>query len=163
MKWKITIILIVLFFLFSCGEKKPEMKIAPFIRVLLTNANFIKIETDNFVLVHQKGKEIGNGNIFVRVSNGTLFLNEIALISSAIEIAPEKYFGINGKKYRGNLEVLLTNNTAYFINIIDIESYLYSVVPSEVYPSWEIEVLKAQAIVSRTYALYELSFSRKKK
>ena len=35
---------------------------------------------------------------------------------------------------------------------LDLEQYLIHVVPSEMSPKWEMETLKAQAIVSRTYA-----------
>lgn len=34
-----------------------------------------------------------------------------------------------------------------------IEEYLRGVVPSEMFPSWEMEALKAQAVAARTYAL----------
>ncbi|MGC8764801.1 MAG: SpoIID/LytB domain-containing protein [Brevinematia bacterium] len=160
---KVIVVLIFLVSLLSCGMEKPSLKVAPYLRVLLTNANSMKIDAGNFVLMHQKGKEIAQGNIFVKISDGILLLNDVPYGSFAkIEIAPEKYFEINGKKYRGNLEILYTNGTIYFINIVDIESYLYSVVPSEVYPSWEKEALKAQAVVSRTFALYEFSYSRGK-
>jgi SpoIID/LytB domain protein len=39
------------------------------------------------------------------------------------------------------------------VNYVDMASYLYSVVGSEVSPSWPIESLKAQAIAARSYAL----------
>jgi stage II sporulation protein D len=39
------------------------------------------------------------------------------------------------------------------INILDVEAYLYGVVPKEMSPQWHPEALKAQAIAARTYAL----------
>ncbi|MGL5720879.1 MAG: SpoIID/LytB domain-containing protein, partial [Brevinema sp.] len=42
------------------------------------------------------------------------------------------------------------------VNTVNLEEYLYSVVPKEIYPSWAKETLKAQAIASRSYALYEI-------
>jgi stage II sporulation protein D len=39
------------------------------------------------------------------------------------------------------------------VEYVDINEYVYGVLPREVDPSWPIEALKAQAIVSRTYAL----------
>nr|WP_202943894.1 SpoIID/LytB domain-containing protein [Natranaerobius thermophilus] len=39
-------------------------------------------------------------------------------------------------------------------NVVGLEDYLKSVVPSETYSSWDIEALKAQAVASRTYAIY---------
>lgn len=39
------------------------------------------------------------------------------------------------------------------INYLDLESYLYGVVPKEMSPSWPIEAIKAQAVAARTYAI----------
>jgi stage II sporulation protein D len=41
------------------------------------------------------------------------------------------------------------------INRLDLEEYLYGVVPKEAPPQWEMAALRAQAIVARTYALYK--------
>jgi len=41
------------------------------------------------------------------------------------------------------------------INEVDIEEYLRGVLPSEVWASWPLEMLKAQAVVSRTYTVFK--------
>jgi stage II sporulation protein D len=46
------------------------------------------------------------------------------------------------------------------IDTLDIEQYLYGVVPLESPPSWPPAALQAQAIVARTYALQKLTLSR---
>lgn len=43
---------------------------------------------------------------------------------------------------------------------LDIEKYLYGVVPIETSPSWPAAALQAQAIIARTYALQKLTISR---
>jgi len=40
------------------------------------------------------------------------------------------------------------------INVVPLEDYVTSAVASEIYPHWHHEALKAQAVVSRTYALH---------
>lgn len=42
------------------------------------------------------------------------------------------------------------------VNTLDIESYVYGVVPWEMNANWPIEALKAQAVLARTYALKSL-------
>ncbi|HEX4925729.1 MAG TPA: SpoIID/LytB domain-containing protein, partial [Bdellovibrionales bacterium] len=49
------------------------------------------------------------------------------------------------------------------INVVGIEDYLISVVPSEVPVSWHANALDAQAVAARTYAVKELIEARKKK
>ena len=41
------------------------------------------------------------------------------------------------------------------VNTLDLEDYLYGVVPKEAPTQWEMAALRAQAIVARTYALYK--------
>jgi stage II sporulation protein D len=58
--------------------------------------------------------------------------------------------------YRGSLVVLLNaRRTLNLVNRVDLEDYLYGVVPAEMGPKRydEIEALKAQSVAARTYAL----------
>jgi stage II sporulation protein D len=48
------------------------------------------------------------------------------------------------------------------INVVTVNQYLQSVVPSEVIASWHRETLRAQAIAARTYGAYETAQSRAK-
>jgi len=45
------------------------------------------------------------------------------------------------------------------INQVDLEEYVKGVVPSEVSSTWHPEMLKAQAVAARTYALYQQMLS----
>lgn len=54
--------------------------------------------------------------------------------------------------YRGQVELLKTDAGIAVINEVQLEEYLYSVVPSEMPAKYPAEALKAQAICARTYA-----------
>lgn len=54
--------------------------------------------------------------------------------------------------YRGQIELLMTDQGIVVINEVPLEEYLYSVVPSEMPAGYPAEALKAQAICARTYA-----------
>lgn len=69
-------------------------------------------------------------------------------------ISNNKYLILNGKKYRGSLEVRKKNGGLYVINELGLEDYLKGVVPQEIDHRWDMEALKAQAVVARTYALF---------
>lgn len=62
---------------------------------------------------------------------------------------------INGNSYRGNI-YLKSNGGRHFtvIEELQLEDYLCGVLPLEMGPKWPLEALKAQAVVARTYALY---------
>ncbi|MCL2520466.1 MAG: SpoIID/LytB domain-containing protein [Spirochaetaceae bacterium] len=57
------------------------------------------------------------------------------------------------RNYRGAFEFINRPNGITLVNIVGLEEYLYSVVPSEMPASWPLESLKAQAVAARTYAL----------
>ncbi len=61
---------------------------------------------------------------------------------------------LNGRRYRGILVFHPLGSGRYdVVEYVNLEEYLYGVLPREVEPSWPLDSLKAQAIVSRTYAL----------
>lgn len=60
---------------------------------------------------------------------------------------------VGDRWYRGDLLLVSQGNTLLAVNYVDLESYIASVVGSEVSPSWPMDALKAQAIAARSYAL----------
>ena len=54
--------------------------------------------------------------------------------------------------YRGQMELVLTDQGIVVVNEVPLEEYLYSVVPSEMPASYPAEALKAQAVCARSYA-----------
>ncbi len=57
------------------------------------------------------------------------------------------------REYRGALEISAHNGSMAVINELPFEQYLYSVVGTELGTGWPLEVLKAQAVAARTFAL----------
>jgi stage II sporulation protein D len=55
--------------------------------------------------------------------------------------------------YRGAIQIDVTGGRLRAINVVNLEQYLYGVVPSEMPYTWAPEALKAQAVVARSYAL----------
>lgn len=61
-----------------------------------------------------------------------------------------------GRRYRGALRLAVSGGRIEVVNVLDIESYLRGVVPSEMAASWPLEALKAQAVAARSYTLTSL-------
>ena len=96
------------------------------------------------------GQPLGNGEKKMTFGASSVGKRPIKL-RSAGEIVQT-----NGKGYRGMLELRKkSNGLLLVVNELDIEDYLQGVVAAEIPPTWEFEALKAQAIASRTYALYQ--------
>ena len=62
---------------------------------------------------------------------------------------------VMGTKYTGNITVWKSEEGLYVVNEIPLEEYVKDVVAVEVSPDWDKEALKAQAVVTRTYAVYQ--------
>lgn len=88
----------------------------------------------------------GSGNGFVFRNDNQSFCVS-ALYSGTVKVS--------GKgEYRGAIIAdRIHSNAISIINLVNMEEYLASVVGSEMYPTWNIEALKAQAVIARTYAL----------
>lgn len=102
--------------------------------------------------------------------------NDLSTLAGIL-IAPPEYattdsnslFSLNGRVYRGAL--LITPRTVKTkrggskiafnaINVVDIEDYLFSVLPSEMPSKWPLEALKAQSIAARSYVMANLGKHR---
>ena len=70
-----------------------------------------------------------------------------------IDPVPGGIFYLNNRPYRGRLMVVSNGSELLAVNYVNLKNYLYSVVASEVSPSWPPAALKAQAIAARSYAL----------
>ncbi len=62
--------------------------------------------------------------------------------------------------YAGNFVSIPDGKMVKIVNIVDPETYLKGVIPSEVVSSWPLEVLRAQAIAARTYGWWTVLDSR---
>lgn len=101
----------------------------------------------------------------VRVSSGRLTINGTPLSSDEATFAPGRQgtLKLGNRTYRGRLRIKKNPaGTMQAVNILNLEDYLYGVVPREMPPTWSLEALKAQAVVSRTYAIYQLERNRMK-
>lgn len=70
-----------------------------------------------------------------------------------VNLAPTDVFYLGDRAYRGRLLLAADGGQLWAVNFVDMQSYLYSVVGSEVSASWNMEALKAQAVAARSYAL----------
>jgi stage II sporulation protein D len=77
---------------------------------------------------------------------------------TTLHMAPTKEgtVSVNNVAYRGRFRFIPVGGGKFdVVNDLDVDSYLASVVSKEMLPGWADEAYKAQAIVARTYALYE--------
>src|ERR1039457_4590974 len=64
------------------------------------------------------------------------------------------------QRFAGTLKIIKDNGKLIVVNLISIENYLSSVISSEMNAKSSLQLLKAQAIVSRSWLLFQLQKSR---
>ena len=60
---------------------------------------------------------------------------------------------LGNKPYRGKFLLAAQKGRVWVVNYVNLRHYLFSVVGSEVSPSWPMNALKAQSVAARSYAL----------
>jgi stage II sporulation protein D len=96
----------------------------------------------------------------VQATPRNLRIPELGVEGEELRLAPRTKMSViyaGSKPYRGSLEVKWRAGGLIVVNTLDLEEYLYGVVPKEAPTQWQMAALRAQAIVARTYALYKRS------
>ena len=160
--YKITIILFIIGFIFNaCTPSEKYLKDKNL--ALQGSANYVKIliaiKDKNFKVSSDAGIRVISKNdskIIYESKKSGLDFNPVKIKNIYLVESDKNILYIDNTGYRGKLELHNVLGKIYVVNILNIEEYLYSVVPSEMPSSWNIEALKAQAIASRTYSYYFL-------
>lgn len=118
-------------------------------------AKFLKIVPVEYRVIEPSDKSVviddasGSTKLLYAGTTGCLQVKPLDSSKSIIKI--------NTKAYRGTLEVLRQKGSDMtVVNILNIEDYLYGVVPYEIGSDSHMEALKAQAVAARTYAYNNL-------
>jgi stage II sporulation protein D len=99
----------------------------------------------------------GGGEMTLRRRQGRWVLDNRSLPGDALALRPgPSPSTLNGRRYRGVLRCEPDGpDSFYVVNHLDIEDYLAGVLAKELYPGWHEEAYRAQAIVARTFAVYQ--------
>lgn len=101
--------------------------------------------------------------VSISFKEGKLFLEDKEIHGSILFKSKSKNkIKLGDDLYRGDIEIRPEEDNMVVINEVPLEEYLFSVVGGEIYPSWPEEVLKAQAVAARTYAVFQYKKNRYK-
>ncbi|MEA5534934.1 SpoIID/LytB domain-containing protein [Crocosphaera sp. XPORK-15E] len=139
------------------AQAATELRIA-----IKKGVNGVQIGSSTPALVKDAGgRKIGElaalDGFTVRPRGSGVNLNQWNSSYLVIEPTADGVVWIGDRWYRGKVRIIRQGNGVTALNLVNLEEYLYSVVGSEAYPTWPQEALKAQAVVARTYALYQSS------
>lgn len=142
----------------------------PKINVGIVRAERIEVELDGLFLVN--GKRVESEVLHLGLhGNQISFGDSMSSIVRIEPVAPDSLLTIRGvtigigfhwqqkenQSFRGALRIISDSDALQAINEIDVESYLMSVISSEMNANAPEEFLKAHAVISRSWALAQIT------
>ncbi len=118
---------------------------------LKEDPSFTVSEGSNKVAVSSGKLKLTSGSKTYTGSTVTLVNKNFSGTSSTINLYNSNYS--TNCSYLGDMHFSINNSKVRAINYIDLEQYLYGVVPYEMSNSFPVEALKSQAICARGYAI----------
>lgn len=91
----------------------------------------------------------------IRWQAGAFLVGREKLRGDVLTIRPSGAgeLALDGRRYRGSLELRHKGGGLTAVNIVPIDGYLRSVVPEEMPVDWPAEAIKAQSVAARSFAL----------
>lgn len=157
---KITLLMLLFLFNISFAVEVPKT-IAVGLSYGSKAVDSFEISAPSGLVIGDEGKMKGKITVSKKGSNKLTFESNsnsktFDVDKDGIVIATlddEEYIKYNGIEYRGELVLYrFSDSDITVVNVVDLEEYLYGVVPKEMSAGHPLEALKAQAVAARTYA-----------
>ena len=113
----------------------------------------------------EEQETISKQDLLITQHEGRLYINgkQLAVTALKIEKNGSDDLVVNDKTYSGFLLLTVKNGSWHLVNGVGLEDYVYSVLRSESWPGWPLELNKAFAIALRSYVVAHLLKARNKK
>ncbi len=157
------LVIIVLKFLFL-PSKAHDLSVKPFMlrvrlmhdvsKLELKTKGAVKLEDLKTKRVIEKKADYPHAAVVLPGEEGVK-IGQKTFSTSAIRLLayPGTTLTVNGTSYRGEIDIRNTGGALDVINRVELEDYLKGVLPREINSLWPFEMLKAQAIASRSFAV----------
>jgi stage II sporulation protein D len=99
-----------------------------------------------------------DGPVAAARAGGGWRIGSLFIAGGVLTLTPDEggLLSVNNSPYRGALRLVPVGQGQFdVINDVQIDDYLQGVLARELYRDWHIETYRAQAVVARTYALYQ--------
>lgn len=134
-------------------EAGPALNLEVRIALLSAGTNPQITATGPWQLRSSDGRVLQQGQAGEPVSNDLALQAGEAMLLTTRRAAVE----VNGSPYAGRLRLIPKDGGVQVINHLALESYIASVVGSEMPSTWASEALMAQAVAARSYALAQMA------
>ncbi len=121
---------------------------------IVKGAESISLEGNGILLLDGDSRPLRlNPPLQIKKSGDGLFVNNTKILK--MRATAPAFMIINGKSYRGVVEISAADQGLLVIDEMPLEDYLVGLINCEISSQWPIEAVKAQAVIARSYALYQ--------
>lgn len=115
----------------------------------------IKVDGDGLLAADERGYPLALDGPFQLRKQGDGLLVSCGKTVSRLRVSPPSTLRINGKTYRGVFDFYPLDKGVLVVNELPIEEYLVGLINCEISSLWPVEAVKAQAVIARSYAIYQ--------
>lgn len=122
---------------------------------IIKGVSEVTVDGDGLLAADEKGNPVtlSSSSSVRRGSHTTIYADGRAL--KRLTISAPARVRINGKSYRGIIDFYPADKGLLVINELPIEDYLVGLINCEISSLWPVEAVKSQAVIARSYAVYQ--------
>lgn len=146
----ITLMIVLAAVVLASAAYRPET-----VRVaVLRSGDAVRIDGEGVLVSDDRGDAIDLAfPCTVQRSGNSLSIGSFT--SRRLTFVSPSLLKINGKGYRGVIELHPVDKGILAVNELQLEEYLVGLINCEISSLWPIEAVKAQAVIARSYAIYQ--------
>jgi stage II sporulation protein D len=167
---KSTLRLIIILFVFTLVPFLVFAQKTNYVRVaIIQNVRTVSLNINGpYEITNPAGEVLSKGGILkttVTIHRGGILLggNFFKTGKVLISVGQPNTITVNDRMFRGEIQLIKNKDESLsVVNRIDLENYVRGILYHEASHYWPMEALKAQAIICRTYAIYETQKNKNK-
>jgi stage II sporulation protein D len=134
----------------SAGSSEPDnIRIA-----VLNGAGTVRLDGTGLTAVDENGRFLEiTAPVYLKSEGSGIAVQDC--IVRKLRCKANGVVRVNGKGFRDVIEILPFEKGLLVINELPMEDYLGGIINSEISSQWPIEAVKAQAVVARSYAIFQ--------
>lgn len=119
---------------------------------ILKNGAVVTVAGDGILATRENGDALAlAAPVDIKPENAGISAN--GMFCRRLRISAPLAVYVNGKPYRGVIEITSADKGLLVVNELSLEDYLVGLINCEISSAWPIEAVKAQAVIARTYAI----------
>lgn len=152
---RIVIVIVLLLMALPAGVGGGGQLRREVVRVaLLKGSESVRLDGNGVLATDETGTPLRLGlPLVVKRGRDGLVVNGKSM--NSLKAAAPAALLVNGKGYRGSIEITPADRGLLIVNELPLEDYLVGLINCEISSQWPMEAIKSQAVIARSYALYQ--------